>query len=62
MIQIYVTTYLEREKRLNSLVLLCLWVKWVDSPPLWYTLVNICIFNIGGEMLTMYDDSGKCMP
>ena len=40
MIKIYVTIYLEREKRLKSLVLLVLWVKWVVSPPLWYTLVS----------------------
>ena len=31
--------YLEREKRLKSLVLLVLWVKGVVCPPLWYTLI-----------------------
>ena len=39
MIKIYVIIYLEREKRLNSLVLLVLWVEGVVSPPLRYTLV-----------------------
>ena len=39
MIRIYVIIYLDREKRLKSLVLLVLWVKWVVSPPLRYTLV-----------------------
>ena len=39
MITIYVTIYLEREKRLKSLDLLVLWVKGVISPPLWYTWV-----------------------
>ena len=29
-----------REKRLKSLVLFSLWVKWVVCPPLWYTLVS----------------------
>ena len=32
-IQIYVMIYLDREKRLNSLVLLVLWVEGVVSPP-----------------------------
>ena len=39
MIKIYETMYLEREKRLKSLVLSVLWVKGVGYPPLWYTLV-----------------------
>ena len=39
MIKIYVTIYLEREKRLKSSVLLVLWVKGVVSLHLQYTLV-----------------------
>ena len=55
MIKIYVTIYLEREKRLKSLVLLVLWVKWVVSPPF---MVYLGLVDMGVSLPSCSDPFG----